>query len=61
MPGSMDGLKLAAVVHNRWPPVHIVITSGNSRPRESEMPEHSIFIPKPSIFAEVLDAVQSFH
>src|SRR5438045_5175884 len=40
MPGSMDGLKLAAVVHNRWPPVHIVITSGNSRPRESEMPEH---------------------
>ena len=43
LPGSMDGLKLAQAVRNRWPPVHIVITSGNSCPRNDEMPEHSIF------------------
>ena len=28
MPGSMDGLKLAAAVRDRWPPVHIIVTSG---------------------------------
>ena len=28
MPGSMDGLKLAAVVRLRWPPIKIVATSG---------------------------------
>jgi CheY-like chemotaxis protein len=28
MPGSMDGLKLARFVRNRWPPIKIVATSG---------------------------------
>ncbi|WP_281280387.1 response regulator, partial [Pelagibacterium montanilacus] len=28
MPGSMDGLKLAAAVRDRWPPVKIIVTSG---------------------------------
>jgi CheY-like chemotaxis protein len=26
MPGSMDGMKLAAVVRDRWPPVQIIVT-----------------------------------
>ena len=28
MPGSMDGLRLARVVRNRWPPVALIVTSG---------------------------------
>jgi CheY-like chemotaxis protein len=28
MPGSMDGLKLAAAVRGRWPPIQIIATSG---------------------------------
>ena len=32
MPGSMDGLKLAAAVRDRWPPVHIIVTSGMTAP-----------------------------
>ncbi|MGM4886045.1 response regulator [Tardiphaga sp. 604_B6_N1_1] len=32
MPGSMDGIKLAAAVRDRWPPVHIIITTGKARP-----------------------------
>jgi two-component system, response regulator PdtaR len=27
MPGSMDGLELAAAVRDRWPPIKIVATS----------------------------------
>lgn len=29
MPGSMDGLKLATAVRNRWPPIKIIVTSGH--------------------------------
>jgi CheY-like chemotaxis protein len=28
MPGSMDGLKLAHYVRGRWPPIKLIITSG---------------------------------
>jgi CheY-like chemotaxis protein len=28
MPGSMDGLKLAAAIRGRWPPIKIIATSG---------------------------------
>lgn len=38
MPGSMDGLKLAAAVHDRWPPVRIVVTSGHRLVEVTEIP-----------------------
>jgi CheY-like chemotaxis protein len=28
MPGSMDGLSLAHSVHDRWPPIKIILVSG---------------------------------
>ena len=31
MPGSMDGVRLAAVVRDRWPPVRIIVASGAAR------------------------------
>jgi two-component system, response regulator PdtaR len=60
MPGSMDGLKLAAAVRDRWPPVHIIVTTGKGTPRCDEMPANSIFIGKPYHSVEVLEAVRSF-
>jgi two-component system, response regulator PdtaR len=47
MPGSMDGLKLARAVRDRWPPVHIVATSGHRAIREGDLPTGSVFFPKP--------------
>ena len=32
MPGSMDGIKLAAAVRDRWPPIKLVVVSGHSSP-----------------------------
>ncbi|WP_409033942.1 response regulator [Pseudomonas sp. JUb42] len=29
MPGQLDGLQLAKIVFERWPALHIVVTSGN--------------------------------
>jgi DNA-binding NtrC family response regulator len=58
MPGSMDGLKLAAAVRDRWPPVKIIVTSGKQRPTESSMPDGSFFMPKPYTTTQLSDAVQ---
>jgi two-component system, response regulator PdtaR len=45
MPGSMDGVKLVEACRKRWPPVRIVVTSGNPRP--TLLGEDTIFVPKP--------------
>jgi two-component system, response regulator PdtaR len=47
MPSSMDGLKLAAAVRDRWPPIEIIVTSGKFRPRETDMPTRGRFLSKP--------------
>jgi CheY-like chemotaxis protein len=47
MPGSMNGIKLAHAVADRWPPIRIVTTSGHFRVRDSDLPTGGRFIPKP--------------
>jgi CheY-like chemotaxis protein len=47
MPGSMDGLKLAHAVHDRWPSIKIILVSGQVQPTESERPADSRFFGKP--------------
>jgi CheY-like chemotaxis protein len=57
MPGSMDGLRLAAAVRDRWPPVHIIVVSGKQRPTPDELPD-GIFFPKPYDVANVCRTMQ---
>jgi len=47
MPGSMDGLKLAHAVHERWPPIKIILVSGQLKLANSEIPADSRFFGKP--------------
>ncbi|EJC84184.1 response regulator containing CheY-like receiver domain and AraC-type DNA-binding domain [Rhizobium leguminosarum bv. trifolii WSM2297] len=47
MPGSMDGLMLAATVRDRWPPIRIIVVSGKRSPMISELPENAVFFSKP--------------
>jgi two-component system, response regulator PdtaR len=47
MPGSMDGVKLAAAIRGRWPPIKIVATSGLLDMSEDDLPADSRFLPKP--------------
>ncbi|UXT85192.1 response regulator [Agrobacterium tumefaciens] len=54
MPGSMDGLKLAAAIRDRWPPIEIVITSGHFRLDDSAIPARTVFFPKPYDHQEVV-------
>jgi two-component system, response regulator PdtaR len=58
MPGSMDDLKLAACVRDRWPPIHIIITTGKAKPLEILV--NALFIPKPYVGRTVVDAMRTF-
>jgi CheY-like chemotaxis protein len=58
MPGSMDGLRLAAAVRDRWPPIEIILTSGHAAPRLTDMPARSRFFPKPYDMNEVVRSLR---
>jgi CheY-like chemotaxis protein len=58
MPGSMDGLKLAKFVKNRWPPVKIIATSGRVRINENDLPEGGRFLSKPYTPAAVIETLR---
>jgi CheY-like chemotaxis protein len=47
MPGSMDGLKLAHAVRERWPPIKIILVSGQLGPANIAIPADSRFFGKP--------------
>ncbi|HUQ35773.1 MAG TPA: response regulator [Aestuariivirga sp.] len=53
MPGGMDGLKLAAAVRDRWPPIRIVVASGLRKVNLDALPHDSRFFSKPYSVNEV--------
>ncbi|MDB5655756.1 MAG: response regulator receiver domain protein [Tardiphaga sp.] len=58
MPGSMNGLKLAHAIANRWPPIRIVATSGHFKMRDGELPAGGQFIAKPYRSQQILTMLQ---
>jgi len=54
MPGSMDGLKLAHAVHRRWPPIKIMLVSGQLKLANTDIPLDSRFFGKPLDAAEMI-------
>ena len=59
MPNGVDGLKLAALIRDRWPPIAIIITSGKTAPLARDIPEGGLFFPKPYLAEEVTAAMRS--
>ena len=58
MPGGMDGMKLAACIRDRWPPVQIVVTSGYLAGKDVALPARSLFFPKPYSAPAVAEALR---
>ena len=59
MPGSMDGLKLARFVRDRWPPIKIVATSGRVAVDDGDLPEGGVFLPKPYRSGQVVATLRA--
>jgi CheY-like chemotaxis protein len=60
MPGSMDGLKLARVVRDRWPPIELILTSGVMKIGQRDLPERSVFLAKPYSLDALTTALSRF-
>jgi two-component sensor histidine kinase/CheY-like chemotaxis protein len=58
MPGTMDGLKLAHAVHERWPSIKIILVSGILTPTDSERPTDSRFFGKPLEARQMIAEIQ---
>ena len=59
MPGSMDGLKLAHAVHQRWPPIKIILVSGQLKLTNLDIPVDSCFFGKPLEAGAMIAQMQS--
>jgi two-component sensor histidine kinase/CheY-like chemotaxis protein len=59
MPGSMDGLKLAHAVHDRWPDIKIILVSGQVKPSDAEKPADSRFFGKPLGVEQMIHELQT--
>ena len=59
MPGSIDGLGLAHAVHKRWPPIKIILVSGQLKLANLVIPADSCFFGKPLNAEVVISRMQT--
>ena len=57
MPGSMDGVRLAAAVSDRWPPIRLVVVSGHMV-SDPELPTGAVFLRKPYHAEELISTLR---
>jgi len=60
LPGSMNGLQLAALIRERWPAINIVVVTAYGAPESDELPAGSLFVSKPYSAQKMIDAVHHF-
>jgi DNA-binding NtrC family response regulator len=60
LPGTMNGLRLAAAVKARRPAINIIIVTGYGTPKADEIPPGSLFVSKPYSARKMIDAVRHF-
>jgi len=58
MPHGMDGMKLAATIRDRWPPIELILISSRRRPRLEELPARGVFFSKPYAERDVVEAMR---
>ncbi|GEP07773.1 response regulator [Methylobacterium oxalidis] len=58
LPGHTDGIRLAHLVHTRWPAIRIIVTSGGMSRTQDELPLGARLIRKPYQFDDLLREVE---
>lgn len=61
MPGAIDGLQLAEVVHRRWPIIRLIVTSGRVALNDDQVPDDGVFIGKPYYPDNIRSAIREQH
>ena len=58
MPGKYDGLQLAQLVHEHWPRVVLLVTSGGRNLSDKDVADHGKFIAKPYSPRQVVEGIE---
>jgi len=58
MPGPMDGVALAELMHDRRPDLGLIITSGCGEPEPADLPTTSLYLAKPYLPRQLAAAVE---
>lgn len=59
MPGSMNGIELARLVHARWPSIRLLLTSGHHQIDEKSLPDQGRFVRKPWTQERLMASIQA--
>lgn len=56
MPGGMDGIRLVAFIHERWPRIQTILTSGKFATAPDSLSADSLFFTKPYVESKLVEA-----
>ena len=57
MPGPVSGMELARKVHESWPDILVLVTSGGRKPPQMEISDHGRFLAKPYTRKRLLEEI----
>ncbi len=60
MPAGINGMRLAAIIRDRWPPIEIILVSGQFQPAAVDLPVRTVFFQKPYREAEIVAQLHKF-
>ncbi|MFD1746653.1 response regulator [Rhizobium helianthi] len=58
MPNGIDGMRLAALIRDRWPPIKVIIISGHLADPGDQIPAETRFFSKPYREDRLLDTIR---
>ncbi|WP_093004164.1 response regulator [Rhizobium sp. NFR07] len=57
MPRGVDGMRLAAIIRGRWPPIKIIIVSGHVEDPGNLIPAETVFFSKPYREEQIIETI----
>jgi len=59
MPRGVDGMRLAAIIRDRWPPIKVIIVSGHVDDPGDKIPAETMFFSKPYREEQIIETIQA--
>lgn len=59
MPRGVDGMRLAAIIRDRWPPIKVIIVSGHIEDPGDSIPAETMFFSKPYREEQIVDTLRT--
>ncbi len=58
MPRGVDGMRLAAIIRDRWPPIKVIVVSGHVEDPGDVIPAETVFFSKPYREEQIVEAIR---